>query len=129
MMPPTTRDWPPISRRSGGIASRGKNLHNVTSRNREYVFGIAANKNPESKKNPSRMKINTTSSESRILIDLAPSLWGSNSLQMQPTTEHTRTNPVTVVMPLGKGQLSKSDEMRRPVSGRDAVRSQVIDVL
>jgi len=26
-------------------------------------------------------------------------------------------------------QLSQSDEMRRPVSGRDAVRSQVIDVL
>ena len=26
-------------------------------------------------------------------------------------------------------ELSKSDGMRRPVSGRDAVRSQVIDVL
>jgi hypothetical protein len=26
-------------------------------------------------------------------------------------------------------QLSKTDGMRRPVSGRDAVRSQVIDVL
>jgi hypothetical protein len=25
--------------------------------------------------------------------------------------------------------LAKPDEMRRPVSGRDAVRSQVIDVL
>jgi len=29
----------------------------------------------------------------------------------------------------GVGQLFKSDGMRRPVSGRDAVRSQVIDVL
>ncbi len=27
------------------------------------------------------------------------------------------------------GQLSKADGMRRPVSGRDAVGSQVIDVL
>jgi hypothetical protein len=54
---------------------------------------------------------------------------------LQRILQHLRIGPFgsLPLIAMGHGQsgskLSKPDEMRRPVSGRDAVRSQVIDVL